>query len=224
MSLCNSPRRSWILLAMVIAPACQSQVVAVNPNDPEIAATVEAILDKAVAAAGAADAEAVLSASTKDDTFTFITDDTMLQGYDEALAAFRRRTRCYRGRPTRLSRGARACCHRMSSSSPQYRRGHTPTRPGSRPCPLASVRRPCSSGATGSGGSSTSINQSPNSGSVCSGRSAYGVSCRNDGRVAVGHVGVCTSGHAHNGSGSQAHAGTGRHVHLSRQGPVSDQQ
>ena len=89
MSLCNIPRHSLILLAIVIAPACQSQVVAVNPNDPEIAATVEAILDKAVAAAGAADAEAVLSASTKDDTFTFITDDTMLQGYDEALAAFR---------------------------------------------------------------------------------------------------------------------------------------
>ena len=31
----------------------------------------------------------MLSASTKDDTFTFITDDTMLTGYDEALAAFR---------------------------------------------------------------------------------------------------------------------------------------
>ena len=31
----------------------------------------------------------MLSASTKDDTFTFITDDAMLTGYDEALAAFR---------------------------------------------------------------------------------------------------------------------------------------
>ncbi len=33
---------------------------AVNPNDPEIVATVEAIFDKAVAAAGAVDAEGVL--------------------------------------------------------------------------------------------------------------------------------------------------------------------
>ena len=30
-----------------------------------------------------------LDASTKDDTFTFITGDTMLKGYDQALAAFR---------------------------------------------------------------------------------------------------------------------------------------
>ena len=60
-----------------------------NPNDPEIVAAVEAILDKAVAAASAADAEGVLSASTRDDTFTFITADRMLKGYDEALAAFR---------------------------------------------------------------------------------------------------------------------------------------
>ncbi len=60
-----------------------------NPNDPEIVATVEAILDKAVAAAVATDAEGVLAAATKDDTFTFITGDTMLTGYDEALAAFR---------------------------------------------------------------------------------------------------------------------------------------
>ncbi len=89
MSLSNIRRRSLILLAIVIAPACGSQAVAVSHNDPEIVATVEAILDKAVAAASAADAEAVLSASTKDDTFTFITDDTMLKGYDEALAAFR---------------------------------------------------------------------------------------------------------------------------------------
>ena len=89
MSLCNRPMRSLILATIVIAAACRSQSVTVNPDDPEIVATVEAILDKAVAAANAADAEGVLSASTKDDTFTFITDDTMLTGYDEALAAFR---------------------------------------------------------------------------------------------------------------------------------------
>ena len=84
-----SSRRSWILAALVMAAACRSQAAAVNPNDPEIVAAVEAILDKAVAAAGAIDAEGVLSASTRDDTFTFITGDRMLKGYDETLAAFR---------------------------------------------------------------------------------------------------------------------------------------
>jgi uncharacterized protein (TIGR02246 family) len=78
-----------ISILLLIAAACQPQPVAVNPNDPQIVAAVEAILDKAVAAASAADAEGVLSVSTRDDTFTFITGDTMLTGYDEALAAFR---------------------------------------------------------------------------------------------------------------------------------------
>jgi uncharacterized protein (TIGR02246 family) len=63
--------------------------VPVNPNDPEIVATVDAILDQVVAAAARVDAERVLSVSTQDDTFTFVTGDTMLTGYDEALAAFR---------------------------------------------------------------------------------------------------------------------------------------
>jgi uncharacterized protein (TIGR02246 family) len=61
----------------------------VNPNDPAIVAAVDAILDKTVASAAAVDAEGVLAVSTRDDTFTFITGDTMLTGYDEALAAFR---------------------------------------------------------------------------------------------------------------------------------------
>ena len=93
MSQCNRPTRALVLAAIVMAAACRSQQVsqpvAVNPNDPEIVASVEAILDKVAAAADAADAEEVLSASTKDNTFTFITDDTMLTGYDEALSAFR---------------------------------------------------------------------------------------------------------------------------------------
>ena len=84
-----SPRRVWVVAALVTAAACRSQPAAVNLHEPEIVATVEAILDKAVAAAGAIDAEGVLSASTRDDTFTFITGDRMLKGYDETLAAFR---------------------------------------------------------------------------------------------------------------------------------------
>jgi uncharacterized protein (TIGR02246 family) len=89
MSLYLRALRAFVLAAPVMAAACRSQPVVANLNDSEIVATVQAILDKTAAAADAADAEGVLSASTKDDTFTFITDDVMLTGYDEALAAFR---------------------------------------------------------------------------------------------------------------------------------------
>jgi len=78
-----------VAAAIVIAAPCQAQSVAVDPNDPQVVAAVEAILDKAVAAAAAVDADGVLASSTRDDTFTFLTGDTMLKGYDEALAAFR---------------------------------------------------------------------------------------------------------------------------------------
>ena len=89
MSLYSRAIRAFVLAAPVMAAACHSQPVVANLNDSEIVATVQAILDKTAAAADAADAEGVLAASTKDDTFTFITDDVMLTGYDEALAAFR---------------------------------------------------------------------------------------------------------------------------------------
>ena len=89
MPLRSCSTRLLVLAALVTTAACRSQAAAVNPNDPEIVAAVETILDKAVGAAGAIDPEGALSATTKDDTFTFITEDTMLLGYDEALAAFR---------------------------------------------------------------------------------------------------------------------------------------
>ena len=102
MSFRACSRRLRLLPAIVIATACQSQPVAVNPNDPEIAAAVEAILDKAVAAAVATDAEGVLSASTRDDTFTFITGDRMLKGYDESLAAFRKTYALLQGQTSQI--------------------------------------------------------------------------------------------------------------------------
>jgi uncharacterized protein (TIGR02246 family) len=90
MAIRTLSRRSPLLPVALLATACQQQQpAAVNPNDPDIVPAVEAILDKTVAAAMANDAEAVLSASTRDDTFTFITADRMLTGYDEALKAFR---------------------------------------------------------------------------------------------------------------------------------------
>jgi uncharacterized protein (TIGR02246 family) len=82
-------RASWLLPAILIVTGCQQQPAAVNPNDPEIVAAVGAILDKTVAAADRVDAEGTLASSTRDDTFTFITGDRMLKGYDEALRAFR---------------------------------------------------------------------------------------------------------------------------------------
>lgn len=89
MLLSSYPRHFTILAALALAMACRSQAVEVNPDDPDIVTAVEAILDKAVAAAAATDPEGVLSATTRDDTFTFITGDRMLKGYDESLAAFR---------------------------------------------------------------------------------------------------------------------------------------
>jgi uncharacterized protein (TIGR02246 family) len=89
MSLRACVRRSLLAPAILMTAACQSQPVTVNPSDTEIVVAVEAILDKVVAAAAATDAEGVLSVSTRDDSFTFITGDTMLTGYDETLAAFR---------------------------------------------------------------------------------------------------------------------------------------
>ena len=158
-----SSRRSWILAALVTAAACRSQPAAVNPNDPEIVATVEAILDKTVAAAGALDAEGVLSASTRDDTFTFITDDRMLKGYDETLPRFARRTRCCKAKPTRSSRSAPACYRRTSCWCQRCRKAPIRTRPVSRSRPWGSAPRPCSSGAARSGESFTTINPLPNS-------------------------------------------------------------
>jgi len=97
-----NPGRVWVVAALVTAAACRSQPTAVNLHEPEIVATVEAILDQAVAAAGAIDAEGVLSASTRDDTFTFITGDRMLKGYDETLAAFRLTYALLQGQTTQV--------------------------------------------------------------------------------------------------------------------------
>ena len=80
-------RRAALLVAIATAAACRSGEV--DPNDPRIVADVEATLDTIVKAAMAADANAVLAASTGDDSFTFITGNTMLKGHDQALAAFR---------------------------------------------------------------------------------------------------------------------------------------
>ena len=78
-----------LLALLLVSVACDSRPATANPTDAQTVAAVEAILDRAVAAASSADAEGVLSATTHDDTFTFMTGDTMLSGYDEALGAFR---------------------------------------------------------------------------------------------------------------------------------------
>jgi len=84
------PSAAWLGLAVmsITLLSCGAGSRAVDPEDPEITAAVTRILDRAVAASSAADPEGVLSVTTRDDSFTFITDDVMLVGYDQALGAF----------------------------------------------------------------------------------------------------------------------------------------
>ena len=94
--------RLTVVAAVVASIACQSNPAPVNPQDPEILAAVNSILDKAVAAAGAVDAEGALSVTTMDGDFTFLTGDTMLTGYDQALAAFRQTYAMLKGQTTEV--------------------------------------------------------------------------------------------------------------------------
>ena len=76
--------------ALVIASlGCHSAPAPVNPDDPDIVAAIEKATAVAIEGAVAADAEKALSVTTKDADFTFITGDTMITGYDNALATFR---------------------------------------------------------------------------------------------------------------------------------------
>ena len=63
---------------------------------------MEAILDQAVTAAALVVAERVLSVTTMDDDFTFITGDTMIVGYDQALEAFRETYALLQGQTTEV--------------------------------------------------------------------------------------------------------------------------
>ena len=78
------------VIVVSMSAGCRSQPAPAPPSEAETVAAVEAILDNAVAAGLAADAEGVLAAATRDDTFSFITADRMLIGYDETLATFRK--------------------------------------------------------------------------------------------------------------------------------------
>ena len=170
MSLRSCSTRLLVLAALVMAAACRSQAAAVNPNDPEIVAAVETILDKAVAAAAAVDPAGALSATTRDDTFTFITEDTMLLGDHEALAAFHTTYALLQKQTNQIIEKRTACCPRTSSWYRRCGRARTPTKPVSLPRPWGSQRRPYSSAATSNGGSFTIINPSPNSCEASRGR------------------------------------------------------
>lgn len=91
-----SPYRCVIGLSfpvlLVVSTSCASQPAAVDSartDDSQVVAAVEQILDNVSASAASTNAEGVLAAAPKDDTFTFITGDTMLTGYDDTLHAFR---------------------------------------------------------------------------------------------------------------------------------------
>jgi len=87
---------------VVLGAACQQSHPNAVYSDPDSVAAIDTILDKAVAAAGAANAEGVLASTTTDGTFTFITGDTMLTGYDEALADFKKTYALLRGQTNQI--------------------------------------------------------------------------------------------------------------------------
>lgn len=88
-------RVTGVLIPLLVAAlavctlGCRPAPAPVNPNDPEIIAAIEKVVSVAQEGAAAADAERALSVTTMDDDFTFITEDTMITGYDKALASFR---------------------------------------------------------------------------------------------------------------------------------------
>ena len=85
----TSIRVAAAAVALVCVVGCQSAPPTVNPHDPEIVAAIEQVVAVAMDGATNADAERALSVTTKDDDFTFLTGDTMITGYDQALATFR---------------------------------------------------------------------------------------------------------------------------------------
>lgn len=87
-----SPSRSTIaagLALVILTAACQPQAPSFNPDDPAILAAIDSAMTVAMAGSAAGNAEQALSITTRDSTFSFITGDVMLTGYDGILDAFR---------------------------------------------------------------------------------------------------------------------------------------
>jgi uncharacterized protein (TIGR02246 family) len=89
MSFASSAVRFSAAVLALSALACQPKPVAFNPEDPAVAAQIEAAMRQAMEGAAAVDAEKALAVTTKDKDFTFITGDLMLVGYDDILPRFR---------------------------------------------------------------------------------------------------------------------------------------
>lgn len=85
----NTSVRLAAAAVVLVCAGCRSAPPPVNPDDPEIVAAIEQVMAVAMDGAANADAERALSVTTKDDDFTFLTGDTMIAGYDQALATFR---------------------------------------------------------------------------------------------------------------------------------------
>lgn len=81
--------RSMALAYLLASGGCHYASPPVNPNDPEITAAIEKVVAVAREGAATANAEEALSVTTMDDDFTFLTGDTLIAGYDQALATFR---------------------------------------------------------------------------------------------------------------------------------------
>lgn len=85
----NAPIRLAVAALAFSALACQPKPATFDPADPAVTAQIEAALKQAMDGAAVADAEKALAVTTKDESFTFLTGDVMLVGYDAALPRFK---------------------------------------------------------------------------------------------------------------------------------------
>ena len=84
----TSTRLAGVALVLA-AVACQPKPAVVDPADPTIVATIDSLMVVGFTGAAAANAEQALSITTQDSSFTFLTGDLMLTGYDRVLPAFK---------------------------------------------------------------------------------------------------------------------------------------
>ena len=89
MTFVSSAVRFSAAVLALSALACQPKPVAFNPEDPAVAAQIEAAMRQAMEGAAAVDAEKALAVTTKDKDFTFITGDVLLVGYENVLPRFK---------------------------------------------------------------------------------------------------------------------------------------
>ena len=161
MSLRSCSTRLLVLAALVMAAACRSQAVAVNPNDPEMWPPWRRFSTRPWPQRRQPTPRERSPQRPRTTPLRSSPRTRCCWGTTKPSRRSARRMRCCKSKPIRSSRSAPACCPRTSSWCRRCGRARTPTRPVSHPRPWGSHRRPYSSAATGSGGSFTTINPLP---------------------------------------------------------------